>query len=120
MARGESGRLSTAQLLDIELSSICSRNQYTNDAAPVVDELQRAAGNRTDILAQVAGTWAGYFDSPETHVLVEALVEIPGAEEWVALGTKRRGVPQIGRHSLCRPSRPPPPSSSWSSCSPSS
>jgi hypothetical protein len=93
MGRGESGHLSKAQLLNIELSSICSRNRYTTDPAPVVEEMRRVAGGRTDILAEAAGTWAGYYDSDETRILVEALMEIPGAAEWVDVGRRRRGLP---------------------------
>lgn len=93
MVRGESGGLSMAKLLDIELSSTCSRNRYVTDAAPVIDALRHAAGDRTDILAEVAGTWAGYYADDYTRVLAEALIEIPGAQEWVALGRKRRGAP---------------------------
>ncbi len=82
--------------LDVELSAICARNQYTRDPGPVVAELTAAAGGRDDVLAQAAGIWAGYFDAPETHTLAAALRGIPGAERWVAEGRRRRGIP---RHS---------------------
>lgn len=93
MVRGQGPRLSRDVLLDIELSAICSRNQYTHDPAPVIDELRRVAGERTDILARVAGTWAGYYVNEHTRVLAAALREISGAEAWVALGKRRRGMP---------------------------
>lgn len=93
MVRGQKSRLSRDVLLDIQLSAICSRNQYTGDPAPVIDELHRVTGGRADILARVAGTWAGYFDDEHTHTLATALREIPGAEAWVPLGTHRRGMP---------------------------
>lgn len=51
---------------------------------------RRPAG---DLLAQVAGTWAGYLGDDYTRTLADALVEIPGAAEWGALGKKRRGLP---------------------------
>ncbi|MDR7110920.1 hypothetical protein J2X03_000776 [Microbacterium trichothecenolyticum] len=51
------------------------------------------ADKSVDILAKVAGMWVGFFDSPETHAPVEALVEILRAAEWVAVGNKRPGVP---------------------------
>jgi hypothetical protein len=93
MGRGQGEHLSRAALLNIELSAICSRNRYTSDAAPVIDELRRTAGKRTDILAEVGGTWAGYYDGEHTHVLAEALAGIEGAAEWVAVGRRRRGSP---------------------------
>jgi hypothetical protein len=86
------GRLSKATLLDIELSAICTRNQYTHDPGPVIDELRRVAGKRTDLLAMVAGMWAGYYRNPYTTELADALLQIPGATEWVPLGVKRRGA----------------------------
>jgi len=82
--------------LDVELSAICARNQYTRDAAPVITELAAASCGRDDVLAQTAGIWAGYFDSPETRVLANALSGIPGAEQWVEEGRRRRGIPVHG------------------------
>lgn len=82
--------------LDVRLSAICGRNQYTKDPAPVIDELHQAAGDRLDILARVAGRWAGFYDSPHTAPLCSALLLIPGALEWVALGRARRDA---GSHS---------------------
>lgn len=83
-------------LLDVTLSAICARNQYTHDAAPVIAELTAAARGRDDILAQAAGIWSGYFDSRETRTLASALRSIPGAELWVAEGQRRRGIPKHG------------------------
>lgn len=82
--------------LDVQLSAICSRNQYTRDPGPVIAELTAAARGRDDILAQTAGMWAGYFDAAETRVLATALQEIPGAEQWVVEGRRRRGIPRHG------------------------
>jgi hypothetical protein len=93
MARGQGPRLSRAQLLDIKLSAICSRNRYASDPAPVIDELRRVAGNRTDVLAQVAGSWSGYYGDEETQALAAALLTIEGADQWVELGRRRRGMP---------------------------
>jgi hypothetical protein len=80
--------------LDVKLSAICARNQYTRDPAPVIAELTAAARGRDDILAQAVGIWAGYFDSAETHALASALRGIPGAERWVTEGRRRRGIPR--------------------------
>lgn len=46
--------------LGIALGAICSRNRYTTDPAPMIAELLKTAGPRTDILAMEAGRWAGY------------------------------------------------------------
>jgi hypothetical protein len=92
MARGSGPRLSRDVLLDIELSAICSRHRYTSDPGPVIDELQRRAGKRTDILVRVAGTWAGFYDDPYTHTLAAALLTLDGAEEWVDIGQRRRSA----------------------------
>lgn len=82
--------------LDVHLSAICGRNQYTKDPAPVIDELRAVAGDRLDILAHVAGRWVGFYDSPYTATLCKALLLIPGAVHWVSLGRKRRDA---GTHS---------------------
>lgn len=78
------------------VSAICARNQYTCDPVPVIDELVRAAAGRDDLLASVAGTWVGYFGSPETTALAKALRALPGAESWIAEGWRRRGMPTHG------------------------
>ncbi len=89
-------RLHPDVLLDIMLSAMCSRAKYTRDTSPVIDELRAAAGDRTDILAQTAGMWAGYYEQNATPELVAALLTIDGAEIWVALGRKRRAAPPHG------------------------
>lgn len=88
--------LDAETLLDVTLSAICARNQYTRDPAPVIDELLTSAQDRADALARTAGIWVGYFESPETAPLSDALRRLPGAEAWVAEGRRRRGIP---RHS---------------------
>jgi hypothetical protein len=88
-------RLDPETQLDVRLSAICGRNRYTRDPASVLAELTTAAGDRADILARVAGTWAGYFDSPETHVLAAALAALPGTAEWVPAGQRRRDVAAV-------------------------
>lgn len=81
-------------LLSIELDSICSRNRYTDDPAPVIAELRAAAGKRTDVLAHAAGIFAGYFYDETTATLCDALrAEIDGIGPWVQLGRERRGLP---------------------------
>ena len=82
--------------LDVLLSAICGRNQYTRDPAPVVAELVASSRGRGDILARVAGIWSGYHDAHATRLLADALREIPGAEAWVAEGRRRRRIPTHG------------------------
>ncbi len=88
--------------LDVLLSAICGRNQYTRDPEPVVQELFAAAEGKDAVLARTAGIWIGYFESSETAPLSAALRRIPGVEAWIAEGRRRRGIP---RHSapLIRP-----------------
>ncbi|WHE35133.1 hypothetical protein [Microbacterium sp. BDGP8] len=83
-------------MLDVTLSAICARNQYARDAEPVITELIAAAGGRDEVLARAAGIWAGYFDAAETRTLASALRLLPGAEQWVAEGRRRRGIPRHG------------------------
>jgi hypothetical protein len=88
--------LSPDTLLGIRLSATMTRHRFTRDPAPVVAELQAIAGAHADVLAHEAGSWAGYYDSPDTHTLAEALLEIPGAREWEAEGRARRAAPAPG------------------------
>lgn len=85
--------LSPATKLSVELDAICSRNRYTTDTAPVLDELKAAAGERTDVLAEAAGTWVGYFEGEYTATLCAALKTLPDLEPWIALGQHRRSLP---------------------------
>ena len=82
--------------LDVRLSAICGRHRYTTDAAAVIDELRQIAGDRVDILARVAGSWVGYYGDDHTRNLCKALLEIPGAIDWVALGRTRRDAGSHG------------------------
>lgn len=86
-----SRRLTPDVHLAVRLSAICSRNMYTSDPGPVLEELRAVAGGRDDILAAECGRWAGFYDDEYTHVLCAALLEIPGADEHVAEGQRRRG-----------------------------
>lgn len=94
---GMSRPLHPDTLLGIRLSTICSRNRYEIDTAPVIAELLEAAGDRGDVLAMEAGKWAGYYDDEHTAALVAAIVaEIPGAAEWAPVGRERRSAPAHG------------------------
>lgn len=88
-----SQRLSPDTALSVLLDAICSRNRYTTDPAPVVAELIATASGRDDILAESVGTWVGYFEEDDNHVLTTALRALPGLEPWIALGKHRRSLP---------------------------
>ena len=80
-------------MLGIRLSTICSRNRYETDTAPVIAELLEVAGDRGDVLAFEVGRWAGYYDDEHSAALVAA---IPGAAMWTADGARRRAAPAHG------------------------
>ncbi|CAD5141187.1 conserved protein of unknown function [Microbacterium sp. Nx66] len=85
--------LSAGVKLSVELDAICSRNRYTTDPAPVLNELRATAGERTDVLAEAVGTWVGYFEGEYTATLCAALRTLPGLEPWIAVGQHRRSLP---------------------------
>lgn len=85
--------LSPETRLSVLLDAICSRNRYTTDPAPVIDELRAAAGDRVDILTESVGTWVGYFEDDQTRILCSALRELPDLEPWIVLGKHRRQMP---------------------------
>lgn len=84
--------LSTCVKLSVALDAICSRNRYTADPAPVLDELRATAGDRTEVLAEAVGTWVGYFEGEYTATLCAALRTLPDLEPWIALGQHRRSL----------------------------
>lgn len=80
-------------LLSIQLSAIIARNEYTTHPGPVITELTQTAGVRRDLLAQEAGTWAGFHDTdPDKTMMVTALLTIHGADAWVHVGRARRAA----------------------------
>lgn len=89
----QSRGLSPTVKLSVELDAICSRNRYTTDPTPVIDELRATAGDREDVLAEAVGTWVGYFEDEHVAVLCTALRALPGLEPWIALGQHRRSLP---------------------------
>lgn len=86
-------RLSPDTLLSIELGSICSRNRYTTDPAPVIDQLLTTAGDRVEILQEAVGSWIGFYEDQYTTTLATALRELPGLGPWIAQGAYRRSIP---------------------------
>lgn len=88
-----SAGLSPTVKLSVTLDAICSRNRYTVDPGPVLDELRATAGDRVDVLAEAVGTWLGFFEDEYTTTLCKALRTLPGLEQWIALGQFRRALP---------------------------
>lgn len=85
--------------LDIALSAAIGRHRYDATPDAAIQELQALADGRNDILARVAGTWAGFYeDDPHVRTTVDALREIPGATQWIELGRERAGVEHRGRY----------------------
>ncbi|MBN7792446.1 hypothetical protein [Microbacterium esteraromaticum] len=75
--------------LSVELSATMARNRYTTDPGPVIDELQRIAGEHRELLAEEAGLWAGSNEAdPHSAALVDALKTI-ATPEAIALGRER-------------------------------
>jgi hypothetical protein len=101
------GPLHPTTVLGIRLSAICTRHQFTKDPRPAIDELIEAAADRGDILAREAGTWAGFHEGDEDRApLVQALLGIPGAQQWAEAG---RATRDAGQHRTIDPQRPSPP-----------
>lgn len=82
------GRLTSDILLSVTLDAICSRNRYTKDPEPVIEELRTQAGERIDILTESVGTWVGFFESVHTMTLCAALRHLPGVEPWIEGGNR--------------------------------
>lgn len=80
-------------LLGITLSATMSRNKYTSDPGPVVEELLQTAGDRLDILTDEAGRWIGCYEDEHTATLAAALRELPlDMAAAIALGRSRRNA----------------------------
>ncbi|MCK2024076.1 hypothetical protein KZC52_14145 [Microbacterium sp. kSW2-24] len=88
-----SAGLSPTVKLSVTLDAICSRNRYTSDPGPVLDELRATAGDRVDVLAEAVGTWLGFFEDEYTATLCTALRTLPDVAPWIALGQFRRSLP---------------------------
>lgn len=98
-----SGPLHPDVQLGVHLSAICSRNEYTTNPEPVIDELLATAGDRADILAQEAGTWAGFQEGDVScRPLVQALRQLPGVGPWIKIGRERRSAPPHGTRDYLR------------------
>ncbi|MBW1640489.1 hypothetical protein G3H63_15600 [Microbacterium resistens] len=95
--------LSPDTRLGIKVSAIMSRNKYTDDPGPVIDELYRAAGDRPDILADEVGLWVGFYEDDDTRTLATALRALPlDLADGIALGQQRRNEEYLGTASFTR------------------
>lgn len=84
-------------MLDVQLSAFVSRNLLTRDPDPVIAELRRMAGEDVELLAEVCGSCAGWYEAPETMPLCAALVDqIVGAAPWAVAARERRSAPTHG------------------------
>lgn len=88
--------LSPTVKLSVTLDAICSRNRFTADPGPVLDELRATAGDRVDLLAEAVGGWVGYFEDEYTATLCTALRTLPDLEPWIEVGRFRRNLPAHG------------------------
>ena len=90
--------------LDIRLSAIITRGQFTTDPATIIAELRAVAGARVDVLHGTVGTWVGYFGGDEhLSALTDALLTEFGLDALrpgIEVGRSRRGG---------GPRTPPPP-----------
>ncbi|UGS28356.1 hypothetical protein K8F61_09465 [Microbacterium resistens] len=95
--------LSPDTRLGIKVSAIMSRNKYTDDPGPVIDELYQVAGDRPDILADEIGLWVGFYEDEDTRTLAAALCALPlDLADGIALGQQRRNEEYLGTASFTR------------------
>jgi hypothetical protein len=86
-----SRRLSPRTALDVALSATITKNLLATDPGPVIVELRAMAGPEVELLAEVAGTCAGYYEGEHRMALCAALAaEVEGASLWVQVGRERR------------------------------
>jgi len=81
-------------LLGIKISCVMSRNQYTSDPGPVIEELYAVGGGRVDLLAQEVGRWIGFYEDDYTRTLATALRALPlDMQDAIERGQNRRSAP---------------------------
>lgn len=97
--------LSPDTRLGVSLSAIMSKNRYTRDPGPVIEELEVTAGGRIDILTDEVGRWIGFYEDEHTQTLATALRALPlDLDAAIALGASRR---LAGTHSTRGYAAPP-------------
>lgn len=79
--------------LSIQVGCVMTRNQYSQDPAPVIAELYATAGDRIDLLTQEVGEFIGFYDDQYRATLVNALRALPlDTDHAIKLGQHRRGL----------------------------
>ncbi|UUE19312.1 hypothetical protein [Microbacterium sp. J1-1] len=90
--------------LGIAISCVMSRNRYTRDPAPVIDELYATAGGRLDLLTREVGRWIGFYEDDYVRALATALRALPlDMADEIEIGRKRRFSGTRGTHGYARP-----------------
>ncbi|MDQ1130253.1 hypothetical protein [Microbacterium sp. SORGH_AS_0888] len=93
------------KLLGLAISAALSRNEFTSDPGPVIDEVRELGRGRgrDDILDPDVGRWVGFYRIAETAMLCDALLAaFPECEAWVPLGVERRDGLVHGTHDFTR------------------
>ena len=91
-------------MLSIKISCVMSRNQYTQDPAPVIAELYEMAADRLDLMTAEVGRWIGFYEDQFTITLATALRALPlDMDDAIKLGQHRRGIPTHGTRGYQRP-----------------
>lgn len=87
-------RLNPDVLLSIKISTVMSRNEFTDDPEPVIAELYETAGDRIDLLTIEVGRWIGFYEADHNHTLVTALRALNlDMADAISLGQSRRVAP---------------------------
>lgn len=78
--------------LSVRLDAICSRNRYTADPGPVIDEIAQLTVGRERVRDETVGVWAAFFRDEYTYRLCDVLLPaFPGARAYEHVGIRRRG-----------------------------
>lgn len=78
--------------LSVRLDALCSRDRYTTDPGPVIDEIARLTVDQDRVRDETVGVWAAFFRDDYTYRLCDALLDaFPGARAYVHIGISRRG-----------------------------
>lgn len=79
-------------MFDIQVAGILSRNQYTRNPEPVVDEV--AELGPAEKVSWSVGAWIGYYDHPDRATLIDALRRrFPDAAQHEHIGQASRAKP---------------------------
>lgn len=89
-----SRRLHPDVTLSIRISTVMSRNEFTDNPALVIEELYETASGRLDLLAAEVGRWIGYYEADHNRTLATALRALDlDMADAITLGQTRRIAP---------------------------